>query len=237
MQKQLTRYFCAAMVAFALCIGEALAQSQTGLSGTPETNIQVVAGPIVQQVQEANAVDVWWQTNSQSSTILKYGTSPNSMTQKAEQPWGQGSHTVRLTNLQPGATYYYEVITSAGRVLDQGSFQVPNAQQAQMQFRITHGPEIEKLSPNSITVAWTTNVPSSSIVRYGTSPSDLNQVAQAPWGQQTHRVTINNLQPNMKYYFQVQTGQAQGTGEALASAVFQARTEAPGQQAMTFNTR
>lgn len=214
----------------------AATSTQTGLNGTAETNIQVVAGPIVQQVQEPNAVNIWWQTNSQSSTILKYGTSPTSMMQQAEQPWGQVSHTVRLTNLQLGATYYYEVVTSAGRVLDQGSFQTPNAQQAQLQFQITHGPVIETLGANNVVVAWTTNVPSSSVVRYGSSPTNLNQLAQADWGQQTHRVTIDNLQPNTKYYFQVQTGQAQGTGQSLASAVFQAVTMAPGQPAMTFDT-
>lgn len=213
------------------------AASTNSTNGSQEANIQVVAGPIVQQVQEANAVKVWWQTNSQSSTILKYGTSPNNLSQQAEQPWGQASHTVRLTNLQPGSTYYYQVVTSDGRMLDSGTFQTPNAQQAQMQFQITHGPVIEKLGPDSAVVAWTTNVPASSTVRYGPSPTDLNQVAQAQWGQQTHRVTISNLQPNTKYYFQVQTGQAQGNGQALASAVFQAMTEAPGQQAMTFNTQ
>jgi phosphodiesterase/alkaline phosphatase D-like protein len=215
----------------------AMPNGQNGMSGAPEGNIQVIAGPIVQEVQEPNAVEVWWQTNGQSSTILKYGTSPNNLSQQAEQPWGEQSHTVRLTNLQPGATYYYQVATTAGRVLDQGTFQVPNAQQAQMQFRITHGPVIEKLGPSSLVVAWTTNVPSSSTVKYGTQPNHLNETAQAAWGQQTHRVTINNLQPNTKYFFQVQTAQAQGTGEALASAVFQAVTEAPGQQAMSFNTK
>ena len=121
-------------------------------------------------------------------------------------------------------------------MLESGSFRAPNAQHAQQAFQITHGPVIEKLASNSVVVAWTTSAPASSVVMYGSDPNNLNQRAEAPWGQQTHRVTVNNLNPNTKYYFQVQTGQAQGTGQAVTSAVFPAITEAAGQQARSFHT-
>ena len=201
-----------------------------------ETNISIVAGPIPQRIQDT-AARLWWQTNSSSSTILMYGTDANNLAQKKQEAWGKQSHVVELSGLQPGTTYYYQVVTSDGRSLDKGSFQTANAQQAQQKFQITHGPVIEKLAPDSVVIAWTTSAPSSSVVAYGSDPSNLNQKAEAPWGQQTHRVTIHNLNANTKYYFQVQTGQAQGTGESLSSAIFPAMTEAAGQQAKVFNTK
>ncbi len=205
-------------------------------SGKSETNVSLVAGPIPQRVADTTA-RIWWETNTPSSTILMYGTDANKMSQKKEAPWGQQSHAVDLNGLQPGATYYFQVVTSDGRTLDKGSFRTANAQAAQQKFQITHGPVIEQIAPDSVVVAWTTSAPSSSVVMYGSDPSNLNQKAEAAWGQQTHRVNIRNLSPSTKYYFQVQTGQAQGTGESVTSAVFPVTTEAAGQQARNFNTK
>jgi len=211
------------------------ASSQTN-NNTVETNVSLLAGPIPQRVQDTTA-RIWWQTDKPSSTILMYGPDPNNLSQKKEEAWGQQSHTIELTGLQPGATYYYQVVTSDGRTLDKGSFQTASAQQAQEKFQITHGPVVEQLGPDSVVVAWTTSAPSSSVLMYGTDPSNLSQKAQAAWGEQTHRVTVRNLSPGTKYYFQVQTGQAQGTGQAMSSAVFEVTTAAAGQQVRNFNTK
>ena len=127
--------------------------------------------------------------------------------------------------------------TSAGRKLLQSSFRTPDTQQAQQKFQITNGPVVEKLTPDSVVVAWTTSAPSSSIVKYGTDTNNLSKTAQAEWGQQTHRVTVKDLQPNTIYYFRVQSGQAQGTGQDMSSAVFPVMTETPGSQARLFTTK
>ncbi len=216
--------------------GSTSASTQSNPNNNSEANVSLVAGPIPQRVEDTTA-RVWWETNTPSSTILMYGTNPNSMSQKKEQAWGQQSHVIDLTGLQPGTMYYYSVVTSDGRTLEKGSFKTEDTQTAQQKFKITHGPVIEQLAPDSVVVAWTTSAPSSSIVMYGTDPNNLNQKAEASWGQSTHRVTVKNLSPNTKYYFQVQTGQAQGTGQSLTSATFGATTEAQGQQARNFNTK
>lgn len=212
-------------------------QSNTSQSNKDsETDVTLVAGPIPQRVADSTA-RIWWETNTPSSTILMYGTDLNNMSQKKEQAWGQQSHVIELTGLQPETTYYYQVMTSDGRSLERGMFKTENQQTANQSFKITHGPVIEQLGPDSVVVAWTTSAASSSTVMYGTDPNNLNQKAEAAWGQSTHRVTVKNLSPNTKYYFQVQTGQAQGTGQTLISAIFGAMTEAQGQQAKVFNTK
>ena len=201
-----------------------------------ETNVSLLAGPIPQRVQDTTA-RIWWQTDRPSSTILMYGTDPNNLSEKKQAAWGQESHVIELTGLQPAATYYFQVVTSDGRTLDKGSFQTASAQQSEQKFQITHGPVVEQLGPDSVVVAWTTSVPSSSVLMYGTDPSNLNKKAEQEWGQQTHRVTVRGLSPSTKYYFQVQTGQAQGTGASMSSAIFEITTEAMGQQVKTFNTK
>ncbi len=111
------------------------------------------------------------------------------------------------------------------------------AQTSSQPLQITHGPVVEEVTANSAIVAWTTNVPSSAVLHYGTSndPNTWNQAAEQAWGGQrnansttTHRVTLQSLQPNTTYYLQAESGQAQGTGTGQKSQVITIRTTAPG---------
>jgi Purple acid Phosphatase, N-terminal domain len=98
------------------------------------------------------------------------------------------------------------------------------AQQAQP-LTITDGPRIEFVGPNSAEIAWTTSTGGSTIVRYGTNPNNLDQVAEAAYdrGQGshhvTHRVKIKSLRANTTYFFMVDSAQGQGTGTEVKSPV------------------
>lgn len=110
------------------------------------------------------------------------------------------------------------------------------AQTANQPLQITHGPVVEQVTSNSAIVAWTTSAPSSAILHYGTTnnPASWNQAAEQAWGGQqsaqgtTHRVTVQNLQPNTTYYLQAESGQAQGSGTGTKSSVVTIRTTAQG---------
>lgn len=180
--------------------------------------ITVIAGPIPQNVTDTQAT-IWWETSSPSATIVKYGTDPTHLDQTAQQPWGEQSHSVQLTSLQPNATYYFQVQRPSGEVLKSGQFRTQSGgSQNNQQVRIVDGPRIEYIAPTEAVIAWTTNVPSSSVVKYGTSPVSLAQTAEAPWGQTTHRVTVHGLQKNGTYYFTVESGQARNGGGAVAQS-------------------
>lgn len=86
-------------------------------------------------------------------------------------------------------------------------------------LKITKGPVVEHASATTAVIAWSTNVSSSTVVKYGTDQNNLTQIAQTPWGSLTHRVTIKNLEPGKTYYFQVDSGQALGTGGNATSQV------------------
>jgi hypothetical protein len=102
-------------------------------------------------------------------------------------------------------------------------------------IQITDGPRVEGAGDTWAVVAWTTNAGGSTIVRYGTNPNSLTQTAESPYsgakvhnGRVSHRVHINNLQPNTTYYFQVDSGQGSGTGTQAQSSVMTFQTGAPG---------
>lgn len=106
--------------------------------------------------------------------------------------------------------------------------------QAAPNEQITKGPVVENVSGNIATIAWSTNTGGSSVVRYGTDPNNLNQISQSPYVDNagTHRVQLHNLQPGATYYYQVVSGQGQGTGTMALSQVNQF-TVPGGQQAQS----
>ena len=89
---------------------------------------------------------------------------------------------------------------------------------------------IETASASSARIAWSTNIPGSTRVTYGTDINNMNQLAESPWGQggQTHRVEMKNLKPNTTYFFQVETGQSAGSD--VESHVYTFKTPAGGGQ-------
>lgn len=100
--------------------------------------------------------------------------------------------------------------------------------------QLTHAPVVEGVGSTTAVIAWTTNRGGSSIVHYGTSPSSLSETAESPYtrssGSQhaTHRVHLKNLKPSTTYYFQVDSGQGQGTGTEVKSEVGTFTTKASG---------
>ncbi len=123
---------------------------------------------------------------------------------------------------------YIALLASIGVLL---LLQLPVAAQTQP-LSMTHGPNVEYVGPHSAEIAWTTSTGGSSIIKYGTNPSNLDQTAEEPYqtgtsGQHvTHRVTIRNLQPNTTYYYMVVSGQGQGTGTQAQSQVSSFKTKA-----------
>jgi phosphodiesterase/alkaline phosphatase D-like protein len=194
---------------------------------------KIKVGPLVRNVKDTSA-DLWWMDADKTQAQVKYGTSPNSLNQTAQVSPSGEEFSAQLSGLQPKTTYYYELTGPSGQSVTKGQFQTESSDVASNpnQFRITGGPNVEYVGQNKAIVAWSTNRKSSSVVRYGTDPNNLTQSAQAAWGGNPHRVTINGLQPNTDYYFVVESSQAEGTGQAAKSQPAPFETVAPGQAAM-----
>lgn len=101
---------------------------------------------------------------------------------------------------------------------------VASAQNKGQPERITNGPVVKQTMDTVAEIAWSTDAPGSSIVKYGTSPNALSEIAEAPWvatkesnGDYNHTVWLKNLKPNTTYYFIVETTQGAGTGTRTQS--------------------
>ena len=98
------------------------------------------------------------------------------------------------------------------------------AQEKAKADRITNGPVVKDTTKDSAEIAWSSDAPGSSIVKYGTNPHALNHKAEKPWGgtkesngDYNHTVWVKNLKPNTTYYYMVETGQGKGTGTEAQS--------------------
>ncbi len=225
--------------ALLLMVGVLLAISATLAALPTPQAVQITNGPVIETADTTSAT-IAWSTNQPSSTRVWYGTDPNNLTRIAEAPFTGGTHRVQIKGLQPNTTYYFQVESGQGRggseaesqgvmsfkTVAQGQAAVHNqhpqvaekglANEENGKVKITNGPVIERVDSNSATIAWSTNVKGSSRMNYGTDPNNLTELAESPWGAGglTHRVQIRNLKPGTTYYFDVETGQAQGTGGA-----------------------
>jgi hypothetical protein len=187
----------------------------------------ILAGPIAADLTDRSAT-VWWMSRDPSGGQLRYGTNPSKLLEGIGVPDGEVKK-VPLGDLRPDTTYHFQVLDPNDKPIASGSFKT---RASQSQFGITRGPLIETVGKDTVIVSWSTNARSSSLVHYGASPDQLDQTAQAPWGQERHRVTVRGLKPDTRYYFQVESAQAEGSGLSVKSSVAPFRTVAEGQTAM-----
>ncbi len=91
--------------------------------------------------------------------------------------------------------------------------------------KIIDGPRVEGVGATWAVVAWSTNVAGSSIVRYGADRNHLNQTAESPYTDRTHRVQVKGLKPDTTYYFEADSAQGKETGTEAKSTVEQFTTK------------
>ena len=110
----------------------------------------------------------------------------------------------------------------------------PSTQKA-ASVRITEGPAIERVDPNSAIVTWRSNNPGGSpehygVVHYGTNPKELSQTAKSrirlnpTHSYSVFRVWMPDLQPRTTYYYEVDSMEANGDSDGVQSPVKQFTT-------------
>src|SRR5947209_12225601 len=99
------------MVLLTIMMGAGCA-AQTSTGGQ-ENALRITNGPVVEMVSDTMA-QIAWSTNASSGTLLRYGTAPDQLDQKAGMPWGAITHRVELKNLKPGTTYCAQAVSDQG---------------------------------------------------------------------------------------------------------------------------
>jgi hypothetical protein len=109
-------------------------------------------------------------------------------------------------------------------------YRVMAAAPTQIATQLTAGPELEIATDTLAIIRWTSTNPGGTdlhfgIVRYGTSPRNLDQIAKSPnrrnpsHPEMIFRVRITGLQSNTRYYYTVTSEGAKGMNDGATSSV------------------
>ena len=205
-------------------------------------NVRILDGPRPQNVTP-NSATIYWRTDDMAASDVKYGLDQNNLDRRAYERGGAREHTAELTNLEGGKTYYYQILRRDGSVRTSGQFSTPTSNagttpstngsqssNSSATVNVNRGPVPQYVNQNTAVISWSTDKQSSSTVKYGTDPNNLNQTATGNWGT-NHQVQIQGLQPSTTYYYHVESSPAEGTGNIATSQTANFQTVAPGQQA------
>lgn len=102
----------------------------------------------------------------------------------------------------------------ASAAQDSQSTDAPVQHQPATTINVVQGPTIQYADDEFAVITWTSDQPSESRIFYGKTSRNLNQVAEDGKSLSTrHQVDLRNLQPNTMYYFRVDNGNGNGTGQ------------------------
>lgn len=192
--------------------------STSGAAASNGSSVSITSGPTPSP--SSNSATITWTTNKNAANEVRYGTDPNNLSQHWYEAGGSTQHTATLSNLQPGTTYYFAIKERNGGTRTTGQFQTTGTATAATAatttapatgaVQFTEQPKLKAVGDKAVTIVWTTNVPSSSIVKYGSQMGVLGNQGQGAWGT-NHSVTIGNLTPNTQYFFRARSGQTAAT--------------------------
>jgi hypothetical protein len=122
-----------------------------------------------------------------------------------------------------------------------GAAQVSPSAAKAAHVRITQGPELEAANGHLAIIRWTSNNPGGSpehygVVHYGTNPKDLSQTAKNPirlnpgHDYTVFRVRMDDLTPQTKYYYKVDSMEPNGKSDGVTSPVNHFTTSGSGER-------
>ena len=181
------------------------------------------AAPVISAITAAvntSSATITWTTNTPSNSRVDFGTAPNSLTQNAASASMVTSHSVALSGLIQGTTYYFRVtsVDASGN-----SSTAPAAANAPATFvpATVVAPAITGViaTPGSTSalITWTTDLASDSRVDYGLSQTSLTQSLSGITMVTSHGLALSGLTAGSTYYFRVTSTTAAG-GSATSPA-------------------
>jgi preprotein translocase subunit YajC len=88
-------------------------------------DVEIVQGPELRNLT-ANSATLAWTTNKTGASDVRYGTDSQTADKRAFESGGSREHSVELTGLEPGRTYWFQISARQGATRATGHFQTPN---------------------------------------------------------------------------------------------------------------
>ncbi len=177
-----------------------------------------VPPPVISQVSATGitttSATITWTTDEPSSSLVNYGTSTSYGLSSGVNSALVTSHSVVLTGLTPGTVYNFDVVSANS---SNGSSTSGNATFTTTAATSGNAPEVGYVAywgvtSSGATVSWSTNMPATTQLAYGTTPAlGLLSPLQTTLAS-THGVVLTGLTSGTTYYFVAQSTAGGATG-------------------------
>ncbi|WP_298037211.1 fibronectin type III domain-containing protein [uncultured Desulfuromonas sp.] len=187
----------------------------------PDTAVPVITeGPAVIAVTDSTAT-LRWVTDEIADSRVSYGLQGGSLSLFAGDIAQVTEHVVVLTNLAPATAYSFQAASvdpsgngpTASATVSFTTDAAPDT--AGPAF--TTAPYAAEVFETSARIAWDTDEPATTQVKFGTSDTALDSVRTLPGLSTGHALTLTNLSPSTTYYLQAVS--MDGSGNVSESVV------------------
>ncbi len=203
-------------------------------NGPGESGIRFFDTPVLPDTTPPNILNVnsfpsystatiMWETDENADSLVEYGKIPGlGMIKENEGEFGK-DHSVTLTNLEPGTTYYFRVnSTDASNNTNHSivaTFITTNEPTDPPD--ITQGPDELDKTETSVTIEWKTNKPTNSVLSYRTELEDWKAIPEPQDQYQIdHSIPITGLSPSTQYYYKIEFEDSEGNSDEYIDGAF-----------------
>lgn len=165
-----------------------------------------------------NSAVISWDTNRAANAQVFYGVSPAYGSQTAAGVAQSTAHSVPLSGLLADTLYYVKAVSiesGGGSATAEGvTFRTAPASVTISNVQISN------LTPNAATITWTTSVPATDLVSYGTTVSYRSGSIAGTTPSTSHSATITGLSPWTSYFARIVSTDALGAAATVEALSF-----------------
>ena len=214
-----TYYFVAQSTASSGPTGVSSTYSFT-TGGTPAAASPVISAVNSTSITQSSAT-ITWTTDQPSSSQVTFRASNNNSPSSVLDPTLVTTHSISVINLAAGTSYMFSVVSvnSSGVSTSSASYTFTTLPSSPL------APVISSVTPISVgsstaTLTWTTDLPASSQVSYGTTTAyGFSSVLNSSLVT-SHSVTVTGLAPSTTYDFGVVSANAAGQSTSSPNYTF-----------------
>jgi len=188
-----------------------------GTADTTPPSFQSVPTP---STTETGAT-ITWITDESATSRVEYGKTETYDSTTSEDTNLSTSHSVKLTGLDPGTTYYFKVISkdaSGNEATAKGD--LTTLATADKTAPTISGVNVSNITESSAIITWATNEPATSQVQYGKTETYGSSTTPDTNLSKTHTVTLTGLDDGTTYNFQVISKDSSGNTATSPNQTF-----------------
>jgi serine protease AprX len=183
----------------------------------------ITLGPNVNSITHDSATIVW-ETDDFSTSLVRYGKSQDYEIDEIYIDYMDMYHSIELTGLDPTTKYYYQVESTNDEdttavVGDQDNYFI-TLETPDTTKPVISNIEITLLTDTTCTIVWETDEKSTSWIDWGQGNPGTQPSVGFDEFVLDHNITLDNLDPSTKYYYQVRSKDESGNEETSSKDTF-----------------